>query len=157
MQELTQRRELPSTEISGIKQLCTSQILFNKYDLDVISALLERGATFSLDSKDFIYVGEYADPKVDYVFLENATKYTSAHLILLLNKFKNAQIVLFLSKDDENKLGLEKNIIDTNENELNIENLRRVAKKRKLSQCFSASDVLNDILTELERRVQLFE
>lgn len=146
---------------SELKRFCDTQNLYDPYDLDVVTALLERNATFSFNSKldGFIYVSDCRDDSLEYIFLPNAKTVTSAHVMLLLKKFPSAQIVILLSTNDEllaNSVnGL--SVLSTNLHEMLVQNLRSRVKSptrkrsRAESQNIDAVQIVNDIITKLHK------
>jgi len=144
---------------SEIKHLCDSnKHVLDEYDQDAIEALLERGATYSFENTNIVYVGEVSDPNLDFIFIENAANFTSAHVALLLRKYKNAQVILFLStfdkqQYDEHNLRWKSSVIETNLNELNAEGLR-TREKPIAHQFINASEALAKVVKQLESKVR---
>lgn len=105
--------------------------LFDKFDLDIIQSILEKGIDLKNETtQSLIYTQPHIN--VEYIYIENVYELTFAHVLLLLNKFPNAQIIMFLTTDQQPLPNI--SILDTHASELNIEGLGRKSKKRKLSE-----------------------
>lgn len=100
--------------------------IFNEHDQDVIRGLCERSLSYRLSDLPTI---TYTNPSSDKeIYFLNAADFNSSQLLLAMAKFPEAQIILFLTRENEisNKLNPNLTILDTNFDELNIENWRKI-------------------------------
>jgi hypothetical protein len=116
--KLSYEDELPKN--LDIKKLTD---FLNEYDCDIVTSILERGC--DIDNEKMTYTNP--DPNVKNIYIDNAYEVTYAHALLLLNKFPNSEIVLFVTKESTKPPII--SIVDTHFN-----NSQTALKKRKLEK-----------------------
>lgn len=128
--------------------------ILDKYDHDVIQSILEKPDIEEVLGK-LIYIKHNINIK--YINIENAYEITYAHALILLNKFPQAEINLFLTEHSKDLLELKApSIIDTHFNLLTIEDWRidqpTTSKKRKFEEIseVNAKDLLEEFKKEME-------
>lgn len=134
------------------KCLPNTNELFDSYDHDAIRGMLERNIEFKLSEHEkLIYTS--TNLSKDFIYFENAAAINSAELIMVLAKFPNAQIVMFLPKLSEtSKLS----VVDTNLNELNVESWRKALITNNNKSKYKILDVKR-ILENFEDSVSKLE
>lgn len=118
--------------------------IINKYDKDIIRAMTDNRKIDKLDGESLIYTER--DETVEWLFLRNIQNVTNVHLVLALAKYPKAQFVMFYTDLDRARKQTV-NILDTNLDELNCEDMREnknTGQKRKYSETIDAQQILDE-------------
>lgn len=133
--------EIPSNiEFNHIKDI------LDPYDCDVVKSILEKN---TCTNTNLIYTKQ--DLKIKHIYIENAHMITYAHGLVLLNKFPNAEIIMFLTNHSFKPPNI--SIVDTHSNTIYVEDLRKIFKKRKYDESINKIDAKR-LLEEFKKEIE---